>query len=63
MAQQISSPPESWCRIDAWPATHAASDFTLLNPLRRGTTSGRQGSFSVSRCPVTLLSLCNAMTG
>ncbi|MFI1927259.1 MULTISPECIES: hypothetical protein [unclassified Streptomyces] len=32
MAQQISRPSESRRRIDAWPATRAASDFALLNP-------------------------------
>ncbi|MFJ3224421.1 SMI1/KNR4 family protein [Streptomyces sp. NPDC086783] len=32
MAQQILPPSESWRRIDAWLATHAASDFALLNP-------------------------------
>ncbi|MFD5255282.1 SMI1/KNR4 family protein [Streptomyces bobili] len=29
---QILPPLESWRRIDAWLATHAASDFALLNP-------------------------------
>lgn len=32
MAQQILPPMESWRRIDAWLATHAASGFALLNP-------------------------------
>ncbi|MFD3920790.1 SMI1/KNR4 family protein [Streptomyces sp. NPDC058595] len=32
MPQQISPPSESWRLIDAWLATHAASDFALLNP-------------------------------
>lgn len=32
MAQQILPPSESWRLIDAWLATHVASDFALLNP-------------------------------
>ncbi|MFD4370635.1 SMI1/KNR4 family protein [Streptomyces sp. NPDC058486] len=32
MAQQTLHPSESWRRIDAWLARHAASDFALLNP-------------------------------
>ncbi|MET9593071.1 SMI1/KNR4 family protein [Streptomyces sp. NPDC006516] len=32
MAPQILSPTESWRRIDAWLATHVASEFALLNP-------------------------------
>ncbi|MFJ8692039.1 SMI1/KNR4 family protein [Streptomyces roseolilacinus] len=32
MAQRILSPSESWHRIDAWLAAHAASDLALLNP-------------------------------
>ncbi|MGN9790807.1 SMI1/KNR4 family protein [Streptomyces sp. OZ13] len=32
MAQPIPHPSESWRRIDAWLATHVASDFALLDP-------------------------------
>ncbi|MFJ3703962.1 MULTISPECIES: SMI1/KNR4 family protein [unclassified Streptomyces] len=32
MPQQILPPSESWRRIDAWLATHAASEFALLDP-------------------------------
>ncbi|MFI9245048.1 SMI1/KNR4 family protein [Streptomyces sp. NPDC053086] len=32
MAQRIPPPSNSWHRIDAWLATHAASGFALLNP-------------------------------
>ncbi len=32
MASRIPSPKESWRRIDAWLAAHAAGDSALLNP-------------------------------
>ncbi|MET9974637.1 SMI1/KNR4 family protein [Streptomyces microflavus] len=32
MPQQVLPPSESWRLIDAWLATHVASDFALLNP-------------------------------
>lgn len=32
MAQRVLSPSESWHRIDAWLAVHAASDPALLSP-------------------------------
>ncbi|MDG4857476.1 SMI1/KNR4 family protein [Streptomyces sp. T-3] len=32
MSQQIMPPSHSWRRIDAWLATHVASDHALLNP-------------------------------
>ncbi|MEU1223246.1 SMI1/KNR4 family protein [Streptomyces microflavus] len=32
MPQQVLPPSESWRLIDAWLATHVASDFMLLNP-------------------------------
>lgn len=32
MPQQILPPSQSWRLIDAWLATHVASDFELLNP-------------------------------
>src|SRR5262249_31846258 len=32
MTPQTAPPSESWRRIDAWLATHAARDFALLNP-------------------------------
>ncbi|MEU5771246.1 hypothetical protein ABZ782_35630 [Streptomyces asoensis] len=63
MAQQILPPSESWSRIDAWLATHAASDFALLNP--PATRDDIEQAERLLGIPVLviLLSLSSAMTG